>query len=341
MTTSPARSALDPYLAAIDAEIRAHLRAEEPALRPFYEMMAYHLGLDVGASGKRLRPLVCVLVHEGLAGDFRPALPAAAAVELLHNFTLVHDDIQDQDATRRHRPTVWSVWGVPQAINAGDGMYALSRVAVQRLRELGIPAPRVLEAIAVLDRACVRVCEGQFLDISYEARIDVRAERYRAMVARKTGALHRAAAELGAVLATDEAATRDTFAAFGERFGEAFQAHDDLLGIWGAAAETGKEEMNDLAKRKMTLPLVLALERASATQRSTIATAYAKQPPIPADDVGRVREILDALAMRAEVERFVARERERALAILDRVALGSVPSRLLRQIVLETTGARA
>src|SRR5205823_13118192 len=97
----------------------------------------YQLGLDARkASGKRLRPVLCTLVYEAITGDPSAALPAAAAIELVHNFTLIHDDIEDQDPARHHRPTVWSVWGVPQAINAGDGMFAVSRLALQRLRGL-------------------------------------------------------------------------------------------------------------------------------------------------------------------------------------------------------------
>src|SRR6266568_548460 len=158
-------------IAAIDEEISDVLAQPETALQPFYGMMLYHLGLDVDrpGGGKRMRPLTCVLVYEALAGDPRGVLPAAAALELLHNFTLIHDDIEDQDPTRRHRPTVWSVWGVPQAINAGDGMFAASRLAVHRLTARGVSAERVLEFAALLDQACVRVCEGQFLDISYES----------------------------------------------------------------------------------------------------------------------------------------------------------------------------
>ncbi len=154
---------LAPRLTSIDEEIRSVLTQAEPALQPFYGMMLYHLGLDVAeraGSGKRLRPLILVLLYEALAGEIRPALPAAAAIELLHNFTLIHDDIEDQDPTRRHRPTVWSVWGVPQAINAGDGMYATSRLAVHRLTARGIAADRVLEFACLLDQACVQVCEG-------------------------------------------------------------------------------------------------------------------------------------------------------------------------------------
>src|SRR5947209_6738714 len=185
----------------------------------------------------------------------RGAMPAAAAIELLHNFTLIHDDIEDQDPRRHHRPTVWSVWGVPQAINAGDGMFASSRLALQRLRAAGVPAERILDFASLLDQACVRVCEGQFLDISFESRTDVTAERYRAMAAKKTGALFSAAAEGAAILATDDAAVRRSLAAFGTEFGQAFQAHDDMQGIWASSEHTGKVEMNDLTKRKKTLPV--------------------------------------------------------------------------------------
>jgi geranylgeranyl diphosphate synthase type I len=180
---NPVGPTLEAHIAAIDEEIRSLLGAADPELQPFYGMMLYHLGLDTQrvASGKRLRPLLCALVYEAIVGDARPALPAAAAIELLHNFTLIHDDIEDQDPRRHHRPTVWSVWGVPQAINAGDGMYAISRQALQRLRANGFPAERVLDVSALLDQTCVRVCEGQFLDIAFESRTDVTADRYRAM----------------------------------------------------------------------------------------------------------------------------------------------------------------
>src|SRR5439155_4064796 len=177
--------------------IRALLIGADPSLQPFYGMMLYGLGREAerGPSGKRLRPVLCTLIYEALTGDARAALPAAAAIELLHNFTLIHDDIEDQDPARHHRPTVWSVWGVPQAINAGGGMYAASRLAVQRLRDRGFPAERILDFARLLDEACVRVREGQFLDISFESRTDVTADRYRAMATKKTSALFAGPAE--------------------------------------------------------------------------------------------------------------------------------------------------
>lgn len=330
-------------VAAIDDEIKAVLAQPEPHLQPFYGMMLYHLGLDLAqpARGKRLRPLLCSLVFEALGGEPRRVMPAAAALELLHNFTLIHDDIEDQDPTRHHRATVWSVWGEPQAINTGDGMYATSRLAVQRLRSLGFPAERILDFACLLDQACVRVCEGQFLDISFETRTDVTAERYRSMVARKTGALIAASAEGAAVLATDDQRLRDALARFGDDYGQAFQAHDDLMGIWGTTDRTGKVELNDLAKRKKTLPIVLAFERASPKVAAELGALYGAPAPLPQASVERVREILDDLGIRALIEREIASHRSRALHVLrgiGEVAAAGAALALLEQLVDATTG---
>lgn len=335
---------LEPRLSAIDEEIRAVLTQAEPSLQPFYGMMLYHLGLDKERSGtgKRLRPLLLVLIYEALAGSMRASLPAAAAIELLHNFTLIHDDIEDQDPTRRHRPTVWSVWGVPQAINAGDGMYAASRLAVHRLTAGGIAADKVLEFARLLDAACVQVCEGQFLDISFESRTDVNSERHRGMVAKKTGALFSAAAEGAAVIGRDEADLREALVRFGADFGQAFQAYDDVMGIWGTTGRTGKVEMNDIAKRKKTLPVVLAFERATPRTRATLEELYAAAA-LPPESVDRVRDILSDLRVRDLVEREIGIHRERALHELRAVrdhAAAAEPLRALEALVVSTTGAR-
>ncbi len=333
---------LEAHIAAVDAEIRSLLSAPEPALGPFYGMMLYHLGLDTerAAGGKRLRPVLCTLLFEALTGDGRRALPAAAAIELLHNFTLIHDDIEDQDPARHHRPAVWSVWGVPQAINAGDGMFAVSRLAAQRLR--GFPAERVLEFTALLDGACVRVCEGQFLDIAFETRTDVTLERYRAMAARKTGALFAAAAEGAAVLASDDRSLRELLGRFGEAFGQAFQAHDDLLGIWATTERTGKIEMNDLTKRKKTLPVVLAFERASPGVRDRLAALFEPAAPLPVENVERIREVLDELGVRPLIETEIATHRGRALEVLRGIAPKAAARdalALLEKLVTAATGA--
>src|SRR2546425_43295 len=332
-------SRLETHIAAVDEEIRALLTQPDPATAPFYGMMLYHLGLDTdrGGSGKRLRPVLCTLVYEALAGDPRGAMPAAAAIELLHNFTLIHDDIEDQDPRRHHRPTVWSVWGVPQAINAGDGMFAVSRLAVQRLR--GFPAERVLEFAKLLDEACVRVCEGQFLDISFEARTDVSTDRYRAMAAKKTGALFAAAAQGAALLATDDPSVRETLARFGDAFGQAFQAHDDVLGIWATTERTGKVEMNDLTKRKKTLPVVLGFERAQGKIRERLAALFAPPAPLSSESVEQIREILDNLGVRALIDAEITEQRGRALHALSGIAsivAAREPLEMLEQLVAST-----
>jgi len=331
-------------ITAIDEEIRDVLAQAEPALQPFYGMMLYHLGLDMErpGGGKRMRPLLCVLVYEALAGDAHGVLPAAAALELLHNFTLVHDDIEDQDPTRHHRPTVWSVWGVPQAINTGDGMYAASRLAVQRLRERGFPAERILDFACLIDQACVQVCEGQFLDISFENRTDITVERYRAMAAKKTGALIAACAEGAAVLATEDPNARTALARFGDDFGQAFQAYDDLLGVWATTERTGKLEMNDLVKRKKTLPVVIAFERASPRVRAELAALFEPPAPLAAESVERIRELLDELGAREQIEAEIASHRTRALHALRGIgalARSSEPLALLEQLVASATGA--
>ena len=332
---------LEAHIAAVDEEIRALLHTADTSLQPFYGMMLYQLGLDARkASGKRLRPVLCTLVYEAITGDPSAALPAAAAIELVHNFTLIHDDIEDQDPARHHRPTVWSVWGVPQAINAGDGMFAVSRLALQRLR--GLPADRVVAFAGLLDDACVRVCEGQFLDISFETRTDVTTERYRTMAAKKTGALFAAAAQGAALLATEDAAVRETLARFGDAFGQAFQAHDDLLGVWGSTERTGKVEMNDLTKRKKTLPVVLGFERAQGKTRERLAALFAPAAPLSSESVEQIREILDELGVRALIDAEIADQRGRALHALGGVApiaAAHEPLQLLERLVASATGA--
>ena len=155
------------YRSAVEAEMRDCLARTPPdELRPFYGMMAYHLGWQdaewrtiESPGGKRLRPLLCLLACQ-VTGRWETALPAAAAVELVHNFTLIHDDIEDHSPLRRGRPAVWSVWGVPQAINAGDGLLIVARNALLRLRARGVSPEVTMACIAALDASILRICEG-------------------------------------------------------------------------------------------------------------------------------------------------------------------------------------
>ncbi|MBI3733236.1 MAG: polyprenyl synthetase family protein, partial [Chloroflexi bacterium] len=187
---------ISPYLQAVDAEMRSAVQSANPLLADFYQMMLYHLGWADerfqparADTGKRLRPVFCLLVCEALAGRYEPALPAAAAVEILHNFSLVHDDIQDGDRTRRHRPTLWALVGIPQAINAGDALFALAQVELLRISERGLPADRVLRCLGIFQRACVQLVEGQYLDMRGEEMTTAGLDYYRQMIAGKTAAL--------------------------------------------------------------------------------------------------------------------------------------------------------
>src|SRR4051794_41151964 len=225
-------------------------------------MVRYHLGLDgTGArTGKRMRPLLGLLAYSSITGEFRPALPGAAAVELGHNFSLVHDDIEDGDRQRHHRPTLWTVQGIPQAINTGDTIFSLSRIALHRLTDLGFSDARVLRLMRLYDETCLALCEGQYIDIWTSEHDDAMSvELYFDMIGRKTAALIAASIEAGAILATDDNDVIARYRGFGWALGLAFQLNDDLLGIWGEAQATGKEA-SDLAKHKKTLPVLYALE---------------------------------------------------------------------------------
>jgi geranylgeranyl diphosphate synthase type I len=239
--------------------------AKNDGLDELHHMMAYHLGWEgegagARAQGKRIRPQMVLLASAAAGGDWRQALPAAASVELLHNFSLIHDDIQDNSPLRRGRPTVWSLWGIPQAINAGDSMFALAHVSMLKLGA-SLPEHIVLEAYGVLTAASLTLTQGQYLDLSYEQRGDLTLEAYWPMISGKTASLLAACAELGALAAGAGHETRAAYRSFGEKLGLAFQARDDLLGIWGEAQETGKSAESDLLSGKKSLPVLFALEK--------------------------------------------------------------------------------
>jgi len=269
----------DRYLPPLEQALRDATRTARPELEGHYGMMHYHLGWvdetfapEAGNSGKRLRPLLCLLVAEAAGSPMERAMPAAVALELLHNFSLVHDDIEDNSATRRGRPTVWKVWGIPQAINVGDGLFALTQLALGRLSDQGVPPARTLEAIRAFNAACVALTEGQFLDMRFEARVDVTLKEYLRMIQGKTAALIGAACRLGALIAGAPPEAVAHYARFGEHLGMAFQIQDDWLGVWGEEAVTGKPVGDDIRERKKNYPVVYALDRlASAGDRRLVA----------------------------------------------------------------------
>jgi geranylgeranyl diphosphate synthase type I len=327
------------YVELVEAEMQAVLREAEAratgpaqALPSFYGIMRYHLGW-AGADlqparapqGKRLRPTLCLLACEALGGRLAQAVPAAAALELLHNFTLVHDDVQDRDVERHHRPAVWTLWGLAQAINVGDGLHVLSSLAMVRLQEQGISAGRVLEMLALLHRTCLVICEGQYLDILFEQRWDVSLDEYLDMIRRKSAALLSCAAELGACVAGAAAESRSALARFGLELGMAFQVQDDLLGVWGDEALTGKRTANDLRTRKKAFPLVYALEHGTPEQRRELLDLLARPGDLSDTAVRRAIELLEAAGALVQARAAVARYSAAALECL--AALPPSPAR--------------
>ncbi len=299
---------------AIDAEMRAVLGDRH---LPVFDMARYALGwLDAdgrpnpGGGGKGLRPVLCVLAAEAI--DASPqartrALAGAAAVELVHNYSLVHDDIQDGDKARHHKPTVWVQWGMPQAINVGDALRELAQIALQRARDADAPATTVLDAYQLLNNASLEMIEGQYLDLAYEQQSAVGPDEYLDMVERKTGAMIGCSMALGALLAGNDCTAADRFDQAGRRLGLCFQIRDDALGIWGNQSMTGKSASNDIRRRKKSYPVVYAFRTAAADDRATLDRIYRPAEASNANgtsrnvsdaDVDRVMRIFDQLGAR-------------------------------------------
>ena len=256
----------------------------------FYDMLAYHMGWNgEGAGpdtqGKRIRSLLLLLTCASCNGDWMLALPASAAVELVHNFSLVHDDIQDNSPKRRGRDAVWKKWGMPQGINTGDALFVLSNLAVLDLAR-SFPAETVIKSANILHTACLNLTRGQYLDISYERLDEVTIEDYWMMVSDKTAALLSACCSLGAILSETDVETQDAYRNFGHYLGLAFQVQDDFLGVWGDSALTGKSSESDLLSGKKSLPVLFGLEK-----RGSFAERWKKGPLNP-DEVSGMAEQL-------------------------------------------------
>lgn len=269
-----------------------------------YQMIRYHFGRDEGATaahrGKRLRPLLLLRVALSESAELEEALDAAIAVELLHNYSLVHDDIEDGDRLRHGRSTVWARYGVPQGINAGDAMCSLSYLVL--LHGTGAAGHLAATMVRVLHEAHLAMCEGQSLDIGFESSDFVTMEQYRAMIAGKTAALFGAACQLGALAARTSLERAAAYARLGRAYGMAFQIRDDVLGTWGTTELTGKPSGADIARRKWSFPVVWALSRGPSSDRSIVADAYARAEPLEPHEVAAVIEALERLGARAAAD---------------------------------------
>jgi geranylgeranyl diphosphate synthase, type I len=247
--------------------------------KEFVSIFEYQLGWDQSASeekvqGKRIRPLLLLLSIEACGGEWKDALPAAAAIELVHNFSLIHDDIQDKSQTRRGRETIWVKWGEAQAINAGDAMLTLAHLSLLQLSG-SYSANQTLGAVKLLQLACLRLTRGQYLDLAHEKESELPLELYWEMVEGKTSALLSGALSIGGLLSNSIPEELPKFEELGKKIGFAFQVQDDWLGIWGNTIELGKSTESDLAARKKTYPILLGISK-----KGEFSRAWLKAEPI-------------------------------------------------------------
>ena len=315
----PADAAGVERLAVARNAVRGAMRASLDRLDARMRLVCgYHLGLwdanghAAAGGGKGLRPELLLRTTRAVGADPCSVVPAALAVELVHNFSLLHDDVMDGDTVRRHRPTVWSVYGVSTAILAGDALLGLAEEVLA-----GSRSPNVGVAVQALSATTRRLIAGQVADLAFETRDEVGLQECLQMEADKTGALLACACSLGPVVADAPSAVATLLAEFGEHLGVAFQLDDDLLGIWGEPSVTGKPVLSDLRAGKKSAPVVAALTSGTDAGRC-LARLYAHPAKLGEDGLAQAAQLVEAAGGRAWTQRRAAEELDAALATLAR-----------------------
>ena len=300
-------------------------------------MLLYHIGWQdengnpcQKVSSKFIRSLLCVLSCQAVGGNVLQILPAAAALELIHNFSLIHDDIQDSGYERHHQPTIWRLWGKPQAINAGDAMFTLVYLALLKLKNNQVPAKNIVDCVDMLSKVCLQLCEGQYLDIEYETHLDVSINDYLKMAEKKTAALFEASTSMGVFLVNEDDRLINNFRLFGRELGMAYQIHDDILGIWGIEDSTGKSA-NDILQKKKTLPVVYTLQHIKGEDKMKLEEFYLKES-IADSDVAWVVQVLDNLNARDFAWNLAEQHYRNALDQLEATGLDTSRQSSLRKI---------
>jgi geranylgeranyl diphosphate synthase, type I len=320
----------------IEAELRNIVGNKPLAL---YDMLRYHLGWQdtkghssKSSHGKLIRPMLCLLSYKATGGESLEILPAAASLELIHNFSLIHDDIQDNSCSRRKRPTVWKIWGQPQAINAGDAMFTLSYLALLRLHGNNINDTKILRSVRLLSEVCINLCEGQYLDMAYEDSCNISIENYLNMIMKKTAELIATSTGLGACLGTENEEVVNRFNKFGRDLGMAYQIADDMLGIWGKEKNIGKPVMNDILQKKKTLPVVYALNNSTSKDRQELERFYS-QKPVEDQDVIRIVEIINRVGAKAYSQQLEQQYYKQALVNLETTKIAPTSRAILLSMV--------
>ena len=321
------------------ADIGTALREALMGDTSVYDLLRYYMGwVDTegnptsGTEGKYLRPTLCLFACEAVGGRREQALPAAAALELIHNFSLIHDDIQDRDETRHHRKTLWAIWGVPKALVGGNVLRIIADSTLDNLQSIGIPPTRVLLVVDQLTQAYLEMIEGQYLDISFEGQNEVGMKRYLDMIARKTGALIRCSFTMGALVGSSEAKVAEAFQQSGKALGFVFQVRDDILGIWGDEESTGKPVGADIRRKKNSFPTVYAMSQASGEAKRHLLRIYDKED-LDDSDVEDVLHIMEQLNVRGRAHALAAEEGEAAVDALAAVEMSECARREYENLV--------
>ena len=286
---------------------------------PLYNMMRHHLaiGLDTKYQGKKLRPILTLLCTEVIGTNWHNALAGAAAIEILHNFSLIHDDIQDESPTRRGIPTLWHKHGVAQSINAGDGMHAFSRLVLLRLEDAGYSAEMILACGQLMDETCLVLCEGQYADIDFQEKSVVPIDNYLDMIEKKTAKHFGTTLEIGALLGGAKTDIAKRYRNIGKNLGIAFQIRDDALDLWGGEV-TGKQHAIDIQNKKKTLPIVYGLSQENPNGMRL--RSYYEQPNLSQEDISQVIIVLEELGALEYCNEIADEYLELAINELDQIA---------------------
>ena len=303
----------------VDTELNVIINARD---MPLYRLMSYHMGWvdpqghsNPAIGRSRDHGVLCLMAFRASVGNLNTALPAAAAVELVYNFCQIHDDVQSGNPRRDNRDAVWWIWGPAQAINAGDGMHALARLALFRLMDQGVPPETISKALQILDEASLRTCEGRFLDLEAQERIDTNVASYIKMASSKTGALVSCAMGLGALIASKDEALTKTMLSSGTQIGLAMQLRSDLRELWDDDPSHPSPSLEMMNKKKL-FPVVYALEKATVKEKRKMGEIYYKRV-LDSEDISRLREIIVELGAKQECENLIKSYRNEALTILD------------------------
>ena len=308
----------------VDNEIKNIICSRDMAL---YQMMSYHMGWTdrfgqtaVGVRiPNRIHGLLCVLIASVMNVEEDIVMPAAASVELVSSFAEMHDDVQSGNPVRDERDAVWWLWGPAQAINAGDGMHAMARLAMCKLVDAGISAETTLAALRALDRAGLEACEGRFIEMESQDSFEMNIETYLNMSSLRTGSLFGCAMQLGAIVSSNNECLED-LKAVGEHLGIAFQINSDINALWGTSVEFSPDP--DLLNKKKLFPIVYGLNQASISEKRALGEIYFKRV-LDKEDAIKVRNAIDDLAVKGECQELVDKYFGLAESALEKIPMTS------------------